>query len=283
MINNIYKCYNRYKNERMGEKNMYQHHKESIQNLIHYFEENEGVIAVILGGSVAKGLARYDSDIDALVVVTDAAYKDLEKENRLSECISGKCTYEGGYFDIKYCTKDYLKAVAQGGSEPSRNAYLGAKCLYTKDESLLTLLESIPVYQKSEKLEKQLSFYSTVMLNDHYFWGAAKEDIYLKTRTASDIVLFGLRLILAENEVLFPCQKSLLKTVEALEKKPEQIVKKAEIFLKTLEDEKKDDFIQSVLNFCTFERPKDYTTVLSTYVNDNELWWYKDRPVLAEW
>ena len=39
---------------------MYQHHKESLENLKTYFGPREDVIALIFGGSVAKGCERPD-------------------------------------------------------------------------------------------------------------------------------------------------------------------------------------------------------------------------------
>lgn len=65
---------------------MYKHHEESIQILIDYFSNREEIIAVILGGSVAKGTARENSDIDAMVIVTPEYYELRDKENSLAEC-----------------------------------------------------------------------------------------------------------------------------------------------------------------------------------------------------
>ena len=53
---------------------MYKHHEESLENLKNYFSDREEVIALIFGGSVAKGCERPDSDLDAMVVVTDKDY-----------------------------------------------------------------------------------------------------------------------------------------------------------------------------------------------------------------
>lgn len=59
---------------------MYKHHEESLERLKEYFAGKEGVIAVIFGGSVAKGCERPDSDLDAMVVVTEEEYR-LRAEN----------------------------------------------------------------------------------------------------------------------------------------------------------------------------------------------------------
>lgn len=37
---------------------MYRHHEESIQKLKEYFQNEEGVIAIVLDGSIVKGTAR---------------------------------------------------------------------------------------------------------------------------------------------------------------------------------------------------------------------------------
>ena len=104
---------------------MYQHHEESLK----IFREREGVIALVFGGSVAKGMERPDSDLDGMVIVTDACYEELAKENRLAEVIPGHCTYEGGYFDVKYMTKEYLRQAAEKGSEPTRNSFVKSRVL----------------------------------------------------------------------------------------------------------------------------------------------------------
>ena len=99
---------------------MYAHHQRSIQNLKGYYEGQEGVIAAVLDGSVVKGTARPDSDIDAIVVVTEEKFAKLKEEGRMTELVFGHCTYEGGYFDIKYKTKALLEEAAERASEPTR-------------------------------------------------------------------------------------------------------------------------------------------------------------------
>ncbi|MCL1793054.1 MAG: nucleotidyltransferase domain-containing protein [Oscillospiraceae bacterium] len=262
---------------------MFGHHKKSLENLVDYFKNDVDVVSVILGGSIAKGCERIDSDIDAIVVVTDAKYAALEQENRLSECIYGYCTYEKGYFDIKYTTIEYLEALAERGSEPSRNAFKSSKCVFGENKKVAELIEKIPVFQKQEKNDKMLSFYSAFSLSCGYFWGSSENNAYLRIKAASDIVLFGLRLILQNNEVLFPCHKALLETVGNLENKPEDIVEKANCFISNLTEESKNEFVKAVLDFIDYDPPKDYSEVLTRFVDDNEVWWYKKRPNIAEW
>lgn len=108
---------------------MYQHHEESLKILEDMFRGREEVIALVFGGSVAKGMERPDSDLDAMVIVTQEYFDQCMKENRTAECLSG-CTYEGGYFDIKYMTKDFLEQAALKGSEPTRNSFVKSRVLF---------------------------------------------------------------------------------------------------------------------------------------------------------
>ena len=50
-----------------------------------------------------------------------------------------------------------------------------------------------------------------------------------------------------------------------------------------LSNDTKSAFVSSVLDFIRYEPPKDYSEVLTRFIDDNELWWYKKRPVIAEW
>lgn len=197
---------------------MYEHHKESLNNMIEYFQnqfpDRDQIIALVFGGSVAKGMERPDSDLDAMAIVTEEYYNKRKELNSTSEVITGLCTYEGGYFDIKYMTKEYIKAAAIKGSEPTRNSFIGSRVLFSKDPEIEHIIREIPVFQISEMEDKQLSFYSALQLNYMYFWKDCKLDGYMKTHVAAEIVYTIYRLILQENHILFPSNRRLEETVE---------------------------------------------------------------------
>ena len=68
---------------------MYKHHEESLENLKQYFSGKEEVIALIFGGSVAKGCESPDSDLDAMAVVTEDAYALRQTSSTTVEAIEG--------------------------------------------------------------------------------------------------------------------------------------------------------------------------------------------------
>ena len=45
------------------------------------------MIALVLGGSVAKGNERPDSDLDALVILTPEAYEKKAESGKTAECV----------------------------------------------------------------------------------------------------------------------------------------------------------------------------------------------------
>ncbi|OYP07749.1 hypothetical protein CG709_09700 [Lachnotalea glycerini] len=179
---------------------------------------------MVFGGSVAKGTERPDSDLDAMIIVTQEEYEKRRINKTLSETINGMCTYEKGYFDIKYMTKEYLQMAVHKGSEPTRNSFLCARALFSKDDEIESIVNQIPIFQKEEKDDKQLSFYSALMVNYHYFWKVCKPEGYMRIHVMSEIIYMVYRMILQKNEVLFASNRKLEEIVEQMKYKPKEIV-----------------------------------------------------------
>ena len=55
---------------------MYKHHEESLKIMTEHYRNQEGVIAFIFGGSVAKGMERIDSDLDGMIVVSQEEFEE---------------------------------------------------------------------------------------------------------------------------------------------------------------------------------------------------------------
>ncbi len=215
------------------------HHRESILRMLDHLSNEPGLVAVILGGSVAKGKAKPDSDLDAMVVINDSAYARRLEQNAISECIFKKCTYEQGYFDLKFFPASYLVAAAERGSEPTRSSFQNTKLLQSVDPRIdQCLLERIATYPKEDIERKLASFYAAFVYATGYFWTEAKkrDNIYLRTRCASDATLFGLRLLLVHNRIFFPCQKWLFDSINQCSEKPKDIIELATAFLRQPED-----------------------------------------------
>lgn len=262
---------------------LYRHHEESIERLKEYFWDRPEVIALIFGGSVAKGCERPDSDLDAMVVIAKEAYEQRVKENATAETIHGYCTYEGGYFDVKYMTKEFLEDAAKKGSEPARNAFLKARVLFTRDPQIPGIVSRIPVFQKQEKEEKMLSFYADFWLNYYYFLKSCPIDGYMKLHAVNEVIYSVYRMILQENEILFPSNRRLEEFVEGISEKTAHLAGLGKAAAKSQEMRDLDAFADCFLNITTYEIPTDIGNVLSRYTTDFEQWWRVPRPNINEW
>lgn len=257
---------------------MYEHHLRSIEKLKEYFAGEEGVIALLLAGSVAKGNERPDSDLDAFVVVTDERYAELVSQNRLAEVITGYCTYEGGYFDIKYKTKEMLCETAERGSEPARNAFNKAQVLFSSDGEIGEIVSRISAYPENEIAEKIACFQANLFLNYGYFLNCVGEDnVYMRAHLAQEIVFSVYRLILIENRVLFPCNRRLEETVRACPDRPSDILDMGSRFLKESTRENADAFVGAFRSHTALTLTDDVSLNCSNYVKFYEEWWRNEN------
>ena len=264
---------------------MYPHHIESAQKLRKYFEGQEGVIAIVLDGSTVKGNARPDSDIDAIIVVTEEKYAELAAQNRLAEVIPGHCTYEGGYFDIKYKTKAILRRAAEHASEPTRNAYVKAQVLCTTDAKIPALVAAIERYPEHTVADKIRCFCANLQLNRGYFLNIVPEDnSYMRAHLAQEIVYSVYRLILIENRALFPCNRRLEETVRACKKRPDDILELGKAFLQEITVERCEAFVQAFWKQSDLPLNDDVSESCSQYVRYYEDWWLEENPPFPnEW
>ena len=264
---------------------MYQHHIDSIEKLKEYYLNRDGVIAIVLDGSVVKGNARPDSDIDAIVVVTEEKFAELKKENRMTEVIPGYCTYEGGYFDVKYKTKAILARAAERASEPTRNAYVKAQVLCTTDAEIPALVAAIGRYPEHTVAEKIKCFCADLQLNRGYFLHIVPEDnSFMRAHLAQEIVYSVYRLILAENRVLFPCNRRLEDAVASCPRRPADILQLGAKFLQNISPETRAAFVSAFSEQTELPMEQDLNRLLSDYTFYYEDWWREEYPPFPnEW
>ena len=262
---------------------MLKHHEESLAIMRAHFESKPEVIALIFGGSVAKGNERPDSDLDAMVVIEDEAYAQRVRAGTAVETIGGLCTYEGGYFDVKYMTKDYLRAAAERASEPTRNAFVGSRVLFSRDPEIEGILARIPVFQEREREEKMLSFYADFSLNYHYFLKSCKPEGYMRLHAVGEVIYSLYRMVLQESGILFPCNRRLEETVAKLSPEAAELARLGRALAQSQSMEDCDRFVACFQGLTSWQPPQDYAQVLTAYTRDFEQWWMAPRPNINEW
>jgi predicted nucleotidyltransferase len=204
---------------------IYPHHQAAINNLVKEYENDQRFLALIIGGSVAKGCARKDSDVDFMMVVTDEEFQQRKANNDFFINRTDLTDYEGGYVDGKIIDMDYLYDVAEKGNDPTRVAFDSVFVAFSHVEGLQELLKRITVYPEAEREERMKTFYCMAFIQNWLMNEASRHDnLYTKTRASSQLVLFASRLILAYNRVLFPYHKWMLFYVEKCEQKPEKFL-----------------------------------------------------------
>jgi len=244
---------------------MHKHHQESIQNMMAHYQENPNITALFLVGSVATNTERPDSDLDGVAVVDADTYEQIKQEGRLEEVVHGKCTYEGGYFNIHYLTKALMEELSQTGSEPMRNLFDQAKPLYCHDPELIPLAQKISNYPQEEATQKQFKFYCTFRMLYNYYWCRTTPTGYMRHHIADSMVYNLYRLILIENQILFPSMRKLEEHVLRAPNKPPHLIKKCHRFLESLNDHDCQALIEAYESWTTYDYPKDHNTVMNNF------------------
>ena len=208
------------------------HHQRAIDRLADAYRDDARFRGLIIGGSIAKGYAREDSDVDFMIIATDDEYERRLDARDLFINRRDLCDYEGGFVDGKIINLDFLEAVADKGNEPSRAAFLGAFVAYSHVPGLDALLRRIPVYPDAGHESRIKAFYSMAFIQ-HWLMHEAERhgNAYTMTRAASQLALFCGRLILAHNRALFPYHKWLPRTLESVTDKPPELMARFDALL----------------------------------------------------
>lgn len=260
---------------------MYEHHKRAIENLKKYYEGDPEILGVVLGGSVAKGLERPDSDIDGMVIVTPERYEKLKAEGRITECITGYCDYEGGYFDIKYMTKEYLEAAADHGSEPTGtpSSAAAAFLIQSGDSRHRGADSCFPKAGKAGKTELLLRCSAVCHRLFLAIRGRSHSSFPHRFRDCSLCPAHGhagsgssLSLQQEHGKIHREDGKQASSGLGALRR-----------FVENPTTENMKSFVNYVLENIEYTPPKDFHEIGTQFVADNEQWWYKHRPFIAEW
>jgi len=256
------------------------HHKKAIDNLVESIKKDERFVALIIGGSVAKGMEREDSDIDVTLIATDEEFEKIKKRNMYLYYETKFCDYPGGYIDGKVVNLEFLQNTAKRGSEPARDAFRDAWIAYSKIPELKNLLNKIPVFQKEEKLEKIRKFYAQFETANWIIKEAVKrDDEYLLTRGITDLILFGGRLILEHNEILYPFHKLFMQTLEKTQDKPENLMLLIHNLLEYRNIENAQSLFESIKNFRKWELGEFWAI---RFLLDTEWAWIDGKPYVGD-
>lgn len=255
---------------------MLPHHSQSIQNVKEYFQRDPEVLALLLSGSIAHGFQSATSDVDIMIFVSEADHQKRSQTGQLHFFNRDLCTYEGGYVDGKYLSINFVKQVLEKGSEPARFAFDGCKVLFSRVEGFEEDICIIAQYPLSEKAERIKRFYAQFEAW-HWYCGEAlaKGNRYLLGTAVSKLILFGGRLILAHNELLYPYHKWFLKVLEGAKEQPADLMACIHTLTETPNAETIEAFYEKVKTFQPWSEDPYHWPV--QFLLDSELNWMDEK------
>jgi predicted nucleotidyltransferase len=235
---------------------MRENHRRAIDRLIAELEGDPRFLAVILGGSIARGTELPDSDIDLILVASREEYARRLPEKDFGYLNKEVCDYPGGYAEAKVMSSSFMEEIADRGSEPARAAFVGARILSSRVPELENLLERVTTYPEAERVAKIRSFYAHFLIHYWYLSEAERRnDRYLLVRSAADFALFAGRLILAHNRILFPYHKWFMHELRGAPEKPDDLIDGLEHLLAEPRLDNANPVLACVANFRDWEKP----------------------------
>ena len=258
------------------------HHQRAIDRLVETYRDDPEYRGLIIGGSVAKGYARDDSDVDFMIIATDASFERRLAARDLFINRTDLCDYESGFVDGKIINLAYLEDAARKGNEPTRAAFQGAFAAYSHIPELDELLERIHVYPDAGHEARMRAFYSMAFIQHWLFHEADRHgNVYTRTRAASQLALFAARLILAYNRLLFPYHKWLPRALEAAPDKPEDFMARFDELLTEPSSERATALFDSVRDFHDWGVSD--LDAYTWFMTDVEWSWMSDSTPMEDW
>lgn len=117
---------------------------------------------------------------------------------------------------------------------------------------------------------KQHRFYCTLKMYYTYFWLSCKPEGYMRHHVADGMIYNLYRLILIENEILFPSMRKLEEYVIRAPNKPERIIEKCHNFMQTLSDEDCLALVESYETWTSYDYPRDHNVVMNNFADPYE-------------
>lgn len=256
---------------------MLPHHAQTVQRTIDHFSAQRGVVGLLLAGSLAHGFETPESDVDVMIVVSDAGHRERLRTGETCFFSRELCAYPDGYVDGKYTSVAYLDEVEARGSEPARFAFQDAQVLFARDIMLGERLRAIARYPVADKAARLWRFQAQFEAW-HWYCGQAlaKNNLTLLRLAVGKLVLFGGRIVLAHNETLYPFHKWFLRVLERVPHQPPGLLAQIQTLALAPDRATIDEFAANIRGFRSWET--SHATWPAQFMADSENNWLEHPP-----
>ena len=257
------------------------HHRATIDRATSRLRARGDVLAVVVGGSIAHGFAMASSDVDLLIVVSDAEWERRLAAGDVTELDLDRPTYEGGYVDAKYTSVRFLRQVAAHGSETARYAFEGATIAWSRIDDLEDELRAAARYPIDGRADRIRAFHAQL---EYWRWMYAEGDrtgnAYVKALAGPHVVLFAGRLVLANNAVLYPGYKWLLRVLRDVEERPPGLMEAIDAVVESPSKASVDALFDLMSGWRDWGVANQHWG--ARFMLDTELAWLDARPPIAD-
>ena len=233
------------------------------------------IIGIILCGSLAKNTENENSDVDIFVIVDDI---EFEKRKLCKDYFVGIIFEQSNYpvdIDGKIINKDFLKKIWTEGNECIKNTFCQIQLLYSNDNEIEEIIKNMEKtnYDKKENIKKFYALMKSYKLK-------ANDDIKNIMQIKHSIfytIFFACRLILAHNDIYYPCVKNMEKEIKNCINKPKNYIENMHKLLNSFSIEDLETFYTITEEYFKEYRFDD--KIRRGYVIENEnYWFFGERP-----
>ncbi len=263
---------------------LWPHQRTTIDRVHAHFAADPTVVALLLTGSIAHGFATAASDVDIVIVVGPDEWERRRAATALTYLNHDLATYAGGYVDGKFVSLPFLRDVAERGGDATRWGYEGARVLFTRDPELPAVLSDVVSFPTALRSERRARFVAQLLAWRWYGeQGVDKGDPYLTTMARARVALFACRIVLNQNDMLYPFHKWLLRVTGQAPRRPADVVDRVRALLAgDAPWAQVDAFVDDLLAFYEVDRAEAECTWGAHFLRDTEVSWLAGPPAVDD-
>ncbi len=219
--------------------------------------------------------------MDAVAILTDSAFDQRFPSGHTYRTAEELSWFAGDPLDAKPWPLRHLRAASERGPEPTRYGFVDALTVFSRSEDVNALLPVIPVFPEHERAEKLTSFAAQLPIHLSFLGlGDYSENPYILADTSHELALFGGRLLLAHNRLLYPGRKRFIAQLNQAKELPERFFWHHQRLLRQPCIPTATAYCDLVLGFRDWPKPPEGQG--ARYLRDRDEAWLWRPAMLAE-